>query len=109
MGCGRLSVGIIFGDFECVFAVRQIESAKIFGSRIRLCQDFVCVLEKTDIKPSRSGRTLGGRKSPNRSFGCRVFFTVADIDRISKGIPVPGRDSNPWIELKSVCLFLAAR
>lgn len=38
-----------------------------------------------------------------------ALAVCADIDRISKGIPVPGRDSNPWIELKSVCLFLAAR
>lgn len=32
---------------------------------------------------------------------------LADIDRLAKGLPVPKRDSDPWIELKSVCLFLA--
>lgn len=36
-----------------------------------------------------------------------ALSVCADIDRISKGLPVPQRDSDPWIELKSVCLFLA--
>ena len=31
----------------------------------------------------------------------------ADIDRLSKGLSVRERDGDPWIELKSVCLFLA--
>lgn len=31
----------------------------------------------------------------------------ADIDRLIKGLPVRGRDSDPWVELKSVALFLA--
>ena len=31
----------------------------------------------------------------------------ADIDRLSKGLTVRERDGDPWIELKSVCLFLA--
>ena len=36
-----------------------------------------------------------------------ALAVCADIDRLAKGLPVPGRDSDPWIELKSVCLFLA--
>ena len=31
----------------------------------------------------------------------------ADIDRLIKGLPVRDRDSDPWVELKSVALFLA--
>ncbi len=36
-----------------------------------------------------------------------ALSVLADIDRISKGLDVPDRDSDPWIELKSVSLFLA--
>lgn len=36
-----------------------------------------------------------------------ALLVLADIDRIAKGLPVPGRDDDPWIELKSVALFLA--
>ena len=39
---------------------------------------------------------------------CGALAVCADIDRLVKGLPVPKRDSNPWIELKSVVLFLAA-
>lgn len=35
------------------------------------------------------------------------LVVLADIDRLAKGLAVPKRDSDPWIELKSVCLFLA--
>ncbi|MDO5531724.1 DNA polymerase III subunit delta [Sutterella sp.] len=36
-----------------------------------------------------------------------ALSVCADIDRITKGLEVENRDSDPWIELKSVCLFLA--
>ena len=36
-----------------------------------------------------------------------ALSVCAEIDRLSKGLSVPSRDSNPWIELKSVALFLA--
>ena len=36
-----------------------------------------------------------------------ALSVCAHIDRLVKGLPVPKRDSNPWIELKSVVLFLA--
>lgn len=36
-----------------------------------------------------------------------ALSVLADIDRISKGLAVDDRDSDPWIELKSVALFLA--
>lgn len=38
---------------------------------------------------------------------CGALAVCADIDRLVKGLPVPKRDSDPWIELKSVVLFLA--
>ena len=38
---------------------------------------------------------------------CGALSVCADIDRLVKGLPVPKRDSDPWIELKSVVLFLA--
>ncbi|MEF9996922.1 MAG: DNA polymerase III subunit delta [Burkholderiaceae bacterium] len=34
---------------------------------------------------------------------------AADIDRISKGLRAPGRDSDPWIELKALATALAGR
>ncbi len=37
-----------------------------------------------------------------------ALSVCADIDRLSKGLLVPSRDSDPWIELKSVALFLAS-
>ncbi len=49
----------------------------------------------------RAARRLSVRKLTNALAVC------ADIDRLSKGLPVPKRDSDPWIELKSVVLFLA--
>ena len=39
---------------------------------------------------------------------CAALSVCADIDRLAKGLPVPKRDSDPWIELKSVVLFLAS-
>ena len=39
---------------------------------------------------------------------CGALSVCADIDRLVKGLPVPKRDSDPWIELKSVVLFLAS-
>ncbi len=36
-----------------------------------------------------------------------ALTTLAGIDRIAKGLPVAGRNDNPWAELKSVVLFLA--
>lgn len=36
-----------------------------------------------------------------------ALSVCADIDRMTKGLAVPERDADPWIELKSVCLFLA--
>lgn len=36
-----------------------------------------------------------------------ALCVCADIDRITKGLSVTDRDSDPWVELKSVCLFLA--
>lgn len=35
-----------------------------------------------------------------------ALAVLADIDKLSKGLTAPSRDSDPWIELKSVCLFL---
>ena len=35
--------------------------------------------------------------------------SLADVDRISKGVPAPDRDSDLWLELKSVALFLCRR
>ena len=39
---------------------------------------------------------------------CGALSVCADIDRLVKGLSVPKRDSDPWIELKSVVLFLAS-
>lgn len=36
-----------------------------------------------------------------------ALTVCADIDRIYKGIPVPSRDTDPWVELKSVAAFIA--
>ena len=36
-----------------------------------------------------------------------ALIVCAEIDKLSKGLTVPTRDSDPWIELKSVVLFLA--
>lgn len=36
-----------------------------------------------------------------------ALLILAEIDRLAKGLPVPDRDSDPWVELKSVALFLA--
>ena len=44
---------------------------------------------------------LSSRKLENALTVC------ADIDRIYKGIPVPSRDTDPWVELKSVAAFIA--
>ena len=49
----------------------------------------------------RAARRLSVKKLTNALLVC------ADIDRLAKGLPVPKRDSDPWIELKSVVLFLA--
>lgn len=48
----------------------------------------------------------GARRIPLRRLEA-ALLVLADIDRIAKGLPVRDRDSDPWIELKSVCLFLA--
>jgi len=39
----------------------------------------------------------------------RALVHAADIDRISKGLRAPGRDSDPWVELKALATALAAR
>lgn len=49
----------------------------------------------------RAAKRLSVRKLSNALIVC------ADIDRLAKGLPVPTRDDNPWIELKSVAIFLA--
>ncbi len=36
-----------------------------------------------------------------------ALLVCAELDRQVKGLPVPERDDNPWIELKSIALFLA--
>lgn len=36
-----------------------------------------------------------------------ALLVCAEIDRLAKGLPVPQRDGDPWIELKSVAIFLA--
>ena len=36
-----------------------------------------------------------------------ALSVCADIDKLSKGLEVSGRDSDPWIELKSVAAFIA--
>ena len=49
----------------------------------------------------RAAKRLSVRKLANALIVC------AEIDRLAKGLPVPTRDDNPWIELKSVAIFLA--
>ena len=50
----------------------------------------------------RAAKRLSVRRLEN------ALAVLAKIDRIAKGLPVPDRDSDPWLELKSVALFLAA-
>lgn len=38
-----------------------------------------------------------------------ALLLCADIDAISKGLVVPNRDSDPWVEIASLAAFLAAR
>lgn len=49
----------------------------------------------------RAAERLNVRKLANALAVC------ADIDRISKGLPVPLRDDDPWLELKGIAIFLA--
>lgn len=49
----------------------------------------------------RAARRLSINKLKNALLVC------AEIDKLSKGLEVKSRDSDPWIELKSVALFLA--
>lgn len=53
-----------------------------------------------------SAMKAAARRIPMRRLTA-ALSVCADIDRLSKGLPVPDRDTDPWIELKSVCLFLA--
>ena len=46
------------------------------------------------------------RRIPLKRLAAALDVCV-DIDRLSKGLTVRERDGDPWIELKSVCLFLA--
>ena len=32
----------------------------------------------------------------------------ADIDKISKGLVVPNRDTDPWVEIATLAVFLAS-
>lgn len=50
--------------------------------------------------------SAGARRIPIKRLEA-ALLVLADIDRIAKGLAVADRDSDPWIELKSVCLFLA--
>ncbi|EJX05219.1 hypothetical protein EVA_06675 [gut metagenome] len=50
---------------------------------------------------SRAARRLNVKKLANALLVCSW------IDRLSKGLPVENRDSDPWLELKSLVIFLA--
>ena len=50
---------------------------------------------------SRAAKRLSVKKLANALLVCSW------IDRLTKGLPVDNRDSNPWLELKSLVIFLA--
>lgn len=50
-------------------------------------------------------KSAAKRMAPKRA--AAALAVLADIDKLAKGLTAPARDSDPWIELKSVCLFLA--
>lgn len=49
----------------------------------------------------QAARRLSANKLKNALLVC------AELDKQVKGLPVPDRDDNPWLELKSIALFLA--
>lgn len=51
---------------------------------------------------TRAARRLSVKKLSNALIVCNW------IDRIAKGLPVDNRDSDPWLELKSLVIFLAS-
>jgi DNA polymerase-3 subunit delta len=65
---------------------------------------------------AREMRMWPGRERLLEAAAARVSAPVAatllsrcaDIDRVSKGVPVPARDSDPWLELAEIVLDVAS-
>lgn len=55
----------------------------------------------------KAAAVIAGAKRLSTAKLRNALVVCADIDQIYKGLEVPGRDSDPWIELKSVAAFLS--
>lgn len=125
---GALPAAILAGD--AARAARTLDGLAAEGTAIplilwALLEEIRALLKikaavaagKPLVQALRDARVWGPREDAMRRAVGQVseeqlsaaLAQAADIDRLSKGLRAPGRDSDPWVELKALATALAAR
>ena len=86
----------------------EIRMALRFRSALEAGADRSSALRQAGVWGDRSARITraGGRLNPRRL--ASALTLCADIDKISKGLVVANRDTDPWVEIAALAVFLAS-
>jgi DNA polymerase-3 subunit delta len=123
-----LPVAMLAGD--CARVMRTVEGLQAEGEALpllvwTLMEEFHALLRVREAMAA--GRPFQAVARENRLWGPRAALAeralpqlttdllaglldrCAELDRLAKGLRVPGRDSDPWLELADIALQLARR
>lgn len=70
--------------------------------------DRMSALRQAGVWGDRSARITRAAGRLNTRKLASALLLCADIDKISKGLIVPNRDTDPWVEISALAVFLAS-
>lgn len=86
----------------------EIRMTLRYRSAIDAGSDRNSALRQAGVWGDRSARiTRAGARLNTRKLASALML-CADIDKISKGLVVPNRDTDPWVEIATLAVFLAS-